>query len=337
MGLASAPDQEIDANIVNNANININYDTWFKGVGATLTQNSGTTDLEADLDVAGAAGTFALAGGTLKGDGSLTGSIQNTGGTVAPGSSPGVLTVDGNYTQGAGGTLAIELSGTGVGTDSDRLVVNGSSHVDGTLALTPLFSFVPALSFNYDVLTAVFGQTGTFATVAGLNAGAGKAYVVHYPALAVNLTVTVPAVTRLPDGQIALGSGSFVGNGIYNVDGSSQSKSKTTTSGSKVTFSIKIQNDGTGAKDKFLVHATGTGGTGYTIKFKKGSTNITTAVLNGTYTTGKVGVGATTTITCIVTIGSGAAHGSHVDRLVTLTSFHDAGQKDAVMLTVGRT
>ncbi len=178
-----------------------------------------------------ASAIFTLAGGTLKGNGSLTGSVHNTGGTVAPGSSPGILTIDGNYSQGAGGTLAIELSGTGAGTDSDRLVVNGSALYDGTLALIPLNSFVPNLSFNYDMLTNGFGQAGVFATVTGSNAGGGKTYVVSYPATAVTITVVASPATRKPDGQIAIGTGAFIGNNIYNMDGSGQSKSKTAGTG----------------------------------------------------------------------------------------------------------
>jgi len=334
----------ISANLINNGTMNINYDTDFVQASATLIQNSGTTtiqkanvlDPDPTLDLTGSAGTFDLAGGMLKGTGALTGQLQNDGGTVAPGSSPGVLTVTGNFTQAAGGTLAMEIGGTTAGSESDRLVVTGSASLAGTLALTPIFSFVPDLSFDYDFLT--YGSLGgDFTTVTGTNAGGGKTYVVSHPASAMKLTVVAAPVTRQPDGQIALGSGSFSGNNIYNADGTSQSKSKTATAGTKVTFSIKIQNDGTGAKDKFKVHATGAAATGYTIVCKKGTTNITTAVVNGTYTTGKIAVGASITIKCSVTIGSTATHGSHVDRLITLTSFNDAAQKDAVKLTVGRT
>ena len=51
----------------------------------------------------------------------MTGNVTNTSGTVEPGSSPGTLTVTGNYTQGAGGTLQTEIAGTTPGTQFDRL------------------------------------------------------------------------------------------------------------------------------------------------------------------------------------------------------------------------
>ncbi|MCA0185072.1 MAG: hypothetical protein LCH90_03590, partial [Proteobacteria bacterium] len=49
------------------------------------------------------------AGGTLKGNGLITGNIVNNGGTVLPGNSPGTLHVNGNYSQ-TGGLLVIEIA-----------------------------------------------------------------------------------------------------------------------------------------------------------------------------------------------------------------------------------
>ena len=57
-------------------------------------------------------GTIDVQEGTVQGSGTVGGSLVNTSGTVAPGNSPGTLTVDGDFSQAAGGTLAIELAGT---------------------------------------------------------------------------------------------------------------------------------------------------------------------------------------------------------------------------------
>jgi len=100
---------------------------------------------------------------------------------------------------------------------------------------------------------------------------------------------------------------------------------------------VRIQNDGSGSSDQYKVHATGANVAGYTVKFKKGTTNITTAVVNGTYTTPSIAVGSYKTIKCIVTISSSAAHGSSISRLVTATSVNDSGAQDAVKAVVGRT
>ncbi len=67
-------------------------------------------------------------GATLKGSGSIVGDVVNNG-TVAPGNSPGTLTVMGNFTQSSNGTLAIEV-GDGA---SDLLLVTGTATLAGTL------------------------------------------------------------------------------------------------------------------------------------------------------------------------------------------------------------
>ena len=61
--------------------------------------------------------------------------LNNTGGTVAAGASPGTLTINGDYTQGPGGTLQEEIAGTTPGTQFDQLVVTGDVTLDGTLAI----------------------------------------------------------------------------------------------------------------------------------------------------------------------------------------------------------
>jgi hypothetical protein len=59
--------------------------------------------------------TLALeAGALLVGSGTLSSNLVN-GGTVSPGASPGIITVDGNYTQESGGILEIELGGDQAG------------------------------------------------------------------------------------------------------------------------------------------------------------------------------------------------------------------------------
>jgi hypothetical protein len=77
------------------------------------------------LSVSG--GTFTNAGaGLLQGDGTLavaTTTFSNAA-LVGPGLSPGILTVTGNYPQTGSGALTIELGGTTVGTQYDRLAAS---------------------------------------------------------------------------------------------------------------------------------------------------------------------------------------------------------------------
>ncbi len=64
------------------------------------------------------------AGATLGGNGSLPGALINNG-VVAPGTSTGTLTVNGNYVQSAGAKLAIEIGGTAAGAFDLLRVVQG--------------------------------------------------------------------------------------------------------------------------------------------------------------------------------------------------------------------
>ena len=270
----------------------------------------------------------------MTGSGILTANVLNSGGTVSPGSSPGTLLVDGGYTQNAGGTLAIEIGGTTAGTDSDKLLVTGTATLAGTLALTTINAFSPSLSFSYVYLSAPV-VTGSFSPVTGTNAGGGKTYVPSYSGIEATLTVTGPTVTRKPDGQIALGTGAFIGNNVYNMDGSGQTKSKTAGKGVTVKFTIKLQNDGS-AKDQFNVQATGADKTGFTFKCMKGTVDITNAINLGAFNTNDIKAGTSVKITCSVKIGSAATHGSQVGKLLTIVSINDTSQKDAVRFVVVR-
>ena len=77
--------------------------------------------------------------------------------------------------------------------------------------------------------------------------------------------------------------------------------------------------------------ASGAAATGYTVTYFHGTTNITSAVVAGTFTTSSLGVGATYLITAKVKITSSAPTGSSFTRLVTITSAHDGTKQDAVM------
>ena len=141
-----------------------------------------------------------------------------------------------------------------------------------------------------------------------------------------------PIVVRKPDGRIRLGTGAYVGNNVYNTTGSSQSRTGSALRGHYVTFGISIQNDGTNA-DTFRVKATGTSTTKYGVKYYRGTIDITSAVVAGTYSTSSLAVGSTFYITAKVLVKSTATVGSSVTRLVTVTSVGNTTKKDAVKLT----
>ena len=124
------------------------------------------------------------AAGTLRGHGSIAGSVTNTaGGTVAPGGTIGTLTV-GSYTQGANSTLAIEVSPTG----ASQLNVLGAASLNGKLALT----FDPGIyaSHTYQIISAA-SLTGTFSSITegGSVPGGGLVYALSYGARQADLFV----------------------------------------------------------------------------------------------------------------------------------------------------
>ena len=96
-------------------------------------------------------------------------------GTLSPGLSPGILTVSGPYGQTASGHLAIQIGGTTAGTGYDQLAVTGSGALAGTIDLSTINGFTPALGQTYNVAT--FGsRTGTFANITGLLASEGATW-----------------------------------------------------------------------------------------------------------------------------------------------------------------
>ena len=86
-------------------------------------QTSGTTTVDGLLS---ATGIVDIQGGTLMGNGTVSADVTTTG-TVGPGGSTGTLTIDGAYTQPAGGNLSIEISGPTPGAEYDVLSVSGTA------------------------------------------------------------------------------------------------------------------------------------------------------------------------------------------------------------------
>ena len=165
-----------------------------------------------------------VAGGVLTGTGTAGSAVNNSGGTVRPGTSPGVLTVDGTFTQGAGGTLEVEVDGAAAGTGFDRLAVTGTANLGGTLAILRDPGFEPDAGDTFQVVTSG-SRTGTFATVTGTAIATGKDFEARYPAAApfgAQLVVTgedeptagVPVI----EGTMAVGSTITCNEGTWTGD-----------------------------------------------------------------------------------------------------------------------
>ena len=143
--------------------------------GGSITNNGmfsknnspGTTTIEADFQNNG---TLEIQSGTLNFnqilvnavDGTLQGSailnitnaVFNNNGNINPGTSPGILTIGGDYSQGATSTLNIEINGPNPGSGYDQLDVSASSvTLNGALNFTLPDNYRPEVTDVFEVLT----------------------------------------------------------------------------------------------------------------------------------------------------------------------------------------
>jgi hypothetical protein len=175
--------------------------------GYVQTAGRTTVAAGATLAVPGPVGAQIL-GGELTGGGTVQGSVGN-GGAVRPGSSQGVLTIFGNYTQTATGVLAVEIGGLAPGAGYDRLFVTGLTTLDGTLAVQAVNGFLPNFGDTFDVVIPG-PRVGQFAAYTGLDLGTYRLLVPQYgPNFVRLLTVSsnqAPALDPIPDQTVDEGS-----------------------------------------------------------------------------------------------------------------------------------
>ncbi len=128
-------------------------------------------------------------GDSLIGSGTLAADLVN-GGTVSPGNSAGIITIDGDYTQTADGVLEIQLGGTNAATpEFDQLIVTGFATLSGTLKITLLPDFTPQAGDSFFIVNHLTSGTGNF-TVENLpDLPGGLTFEIDYADPGVTLTV----------------------------------------------------------------------------------------------------------------------------------------------------
>jgi hypothetical protein len=99
-----------------------------------LTQSGGTLTVDGTLDYGNR--TLILSGGKLNGTGTVKAATLANAAEVHPGASPGILAVDGDYTQTSAGKLGIEVQGATPGSEFSHLAVTGNAVLGGTLEVT---------------------------------------------------------------------------------------------------------------------------------------------------------------------------------------------------------
>lgn len=138
------------------------------------------------------------------------------------------------------------------------------------------------------------------------------------------------------DGAIRKSSATtYAGNNTYNTTAVGQTVTATKKRKKTVTFVVRVQNDGT-APDSFKILGR-LPRKGFAVKYlagASGTTDISTAVKNGTYTLTNLAPGATRTFRLVIKVKSTAKLGILRSWLVTTTSTHDTSRKDAVQASV---
>jgi T5SS/PEP-CTERM-associated repeat protein len=98
---------------------------------------------------------------SITGSGKIAGDVLISRGRLAPGNSPGIIEIDGDYTQQANGVLEIEFGGLMPGTEHDQVIVTGNATLDGRLEVPVINDFVPQVGDEITFLTAA-QRNGTF-------------------------------------------------------------------------------------------------------------------------------------------------------------------------------
>jgi len=152
----------LEIEVASSASLTLQNRVDFGNSSVTKT-DVGTLAIKSNLNTG--SGTIDVQAGTLMGGGTVAGSVMNTGGILAPGSSPGVMTITGSYDQQAAAMLQIEIGGTTAGTEYDVLDAAGSANLAGILdvQLIDLGSgvYAPIAGDSFEVLTAG-SLNGTF-------------------------------------------------------------------------------------------------------------------------------------------------------------------------------
>jgi outer membrane autotransporter protein len=103
--------------------------------------------------------------GTLLGYGTIGGSVENEGVVAPGGSTPGTLTIDGDYLQKSTATLDIRVANN----STSQLIVDGGAKLSGTLDLTGGFGKISAGNHEYEFIVDNGDDlTGSFTKIDGL-------------------------------------------------------------------------------------------------------------------------------------------------------------------------
>ena len=180
------------------------------GDGIVTISNNGTLNAGTGAVTVNAHGKVNLAGGTLNAttinhtrggifnfyDGRLSvdtfdGYLDQQGGTLAPGNSPGITTITNGYFNN-GGTIEVEMGGLTAGADFDQIQITGNAHLGAGSVLDVLFpNAFTYMQGDSMVILQASSITGAFSSV-DFATNPGAALGLIYNATTVTLLAGLP-------------------------------------------------------------------------------------------------------------------------------------------------
>jgi T5SS/PEP-CTERM-associated repeat protein len=161
------------------------------------------------------------AGGGVRGAGTIIGLVVNNGGTLTPEFFPGALHITGTYTQGAGGTLHMQLGGASPGSGYDQLFVSGDMLLAGLVKVDLINGFLPTLGETFDVFSIGGSFSDPTATFSFPALPAGEHFTTAFSGGIFSLTV-VPEPSSL-----ALAAGAALGLCAFGLRRTQRARRKT--------------------------------------------------------------------------------------------------------------
>jgi len=140
-------------------------------INNTYNQNAGSITLNAGVVTRT---NLVMLGGTLQGGGTINGNVDNQSGVISPGGIgiTGIITINGDYTQGVSGVIEIEIfdNVSAAGTGYDLLAITGQADLLGTLTLFPTGGYT--VTNNDTIVPVTYGSktANTFGTINAIGA-----------------------------------------------------------------------------------------------------------------------------------------------------------------------
>ena len=177
-GLTLAGNQNLSTAVgfLNAGHVKVSAGSTFNA--SSYTQTKGTTTVNGTLAMLPSTGAININGGSfLGGGGTLTGQVTS-GATLTPANSStttGKLIINGTYTQNSTGALDIRVASL---TAFSQVNVSGAVTLGGTLNISRLASFIPALGKTFKILSGTT-VTGHFASVTGASINSTEHFAVN--------------------------------------------------------------------------------------------------------------------------------------------------------------